>query len=127
MVSLAHVEEGKLELVKDIHRLTNLGACLLDSANGGVMVQKVVWSCLGTEIKEKQMLHPILVKIKSNLGMQKVMVFEISGKSTLRYQGKLCVPDVDGLRQRILAEVNESLYIVHPSSMKNYHDLKEMY
>lgn len=39
--SLAHVEKGKRELVKDIH-LANLGVRLLDSKDGFVLVQEVV-------------------------------------------------------------------------------------
>lgn len=37
MGSLTHVEEGKQELVKDIHRLDNLGVHLLDSKDSGMM------------------------------------------------------------------------------------------
>mgnify|MGYP005874182081 CR=1 FL=1 len=119
MGSLAHVDKEKRELVKDIHRLANLGVCLLDSKDSGVIVQEVVRSSLGAEIKEKQVLDPILMKIKSDVGGKKVVVFDISGDGTLQYQGRLCVHDVDGLRQKILAEVHESHYVVYPCSTKN--------
>lgn len=33
------------------------------------------------------MVDPILMKIKNDVSGQKVMVFEISGDGTLRYQG----------------------------------------
>ncbi|XP_019242092.1 PREDICTED: uncharacterized protein LOC109222153 [Nicotiana attenuata] len=46
---------------------------------------------------------------------------------TLRYQGRLCVPNVDGLRERIMTEAHTSRYSVHPGSTKIYHDLKEVY
>ncbi|XP_070050022.1 uncharacterized protein [Nicotiana tomentosiformis] len=46
---------------------------------------------------------------------------------TLRYQGRLCVPNVDGLRERIMIEANAFRYSVHPGSIKMYHDLKEIY
>ncbi|XP_060200298.1 uncharacterized protein LOC132628537, partial [Lycium barbarum] len=46
---------------------------------------------------------------------------------TLRYRGRLCVPDVDGLRERIMAEAHNSRYSIHPGSTKMYHDLKEIY
>ena len=39
MGSLAHIDEDKRELVKDIHCLSNLGAHLLDSEDSGVFVQ----------------------------------------------------------------------------------------
>ena len=68
MESLAHMEEGKRELVKDIHHFANLGVHLLDSKDGGVMLQEVVRSSLGMAIKEKQVIDPILMKIKSDVG-----------------------------------------------------------
>lgn len=43
------------------------------------------------------MLDSILIKIKSNISGQKVVGFEISGDGTLRYLGRLCIRDVDGL------------------------------
>ena len=45
----------------------------------------------------------------------------------LRYQGRLCVPDVDGLRDQILEEAYGSRYSIHPGSTKMYHDLREIY
>ena len=51
------------------------------------------------------------------------MVLEISSDGTLRYQGRLCVPNIEDLREKVLAEANESRYVVHHSLMKMYHDL----
>ena len=45
----------------------------------------------------------------------------------LRYIGRLCVPDVDGLRVRILEEAHGSCYSIHPGSTKIYHDLRKIY
>nr|XP_009774959.1 PREDICTED: uncharacterized protein LOC104224929 [Nicotiana sylvestris]XP_016436220.1 PREDICTED: uncharacterized protein LOC107762374 [Nicotiana tabacum] len=56
------------------------------------------------------------------------MAFEQGGDDgTLRYRGRLCVPDVDGLRERIMSEAHNSRYSIHPGSTKMYHDLKEIY
>ena len=38
MGSEAHIDDGKKELVRDVHRLAQLGVQLLDSIKGGVMV-----------------------------------------------------------------------------------------
>ncbi|XP_070032593.1 uncharacterized protein [Nicotiana tomentosiformis] len=46
---------------------------------------------------------------------------------TLRYQGRLYVPNVDGLRERIMIEAHTSRYFVHPGLTKMYRDLKEVY
>ena len=45
----------------------------------------------------------------------------------LRYRGRLCVPDVDGLSDRILEESHGSRYSIHPGSAKMYPDLREIY
>ncbi|XP_070012963.1 uncharacterized protein [Nicotiana sylvestris] len=56
------------------------------------------------------------------------MAFEQRGDDgTLRYRDKLCVPNVDELRERIMSEAHNSRYSIHPGSTKMYHDLKEVY
>ena len=45
----------------------------------------------------------------------------------LRYQGRLCVPNVDGLRNQVLEEVHGSRYFIHPGSTKMYHDLRKVF
>ena len=45
----------------------------------------------------------------------------------LRYKGRLCVPDVDGLRDRILEEAHGSRYSIQPGSTKMYHDHREIF
>ncbi|XP_070002207.1 uncharacterized protein [Nicotiana sylvestris] len=43
----------------------------------------------------------------------------------LRHQGCLCVPNVDGLRGRILQEAHSSRYSIYPGSTKMYRDLRQ--
>ena len=40
------------------------------------------------------------------------------GDGVLRYQGRLCVPYVDGLRNWILEEAHGSRYSIHPGLTK---------
>ncbi|KAF3672357.1 putative 3-oxoacyl-[acyl-carrier-protein] reductase, chloroplastic-like isoform X1 [Capsicum annuum] len=87
MGSLSHMDEETQNLVKDIHHLTNLGVCLLDFEDGGVIVQEVERSSLGAKVKEKQILDPIMMQINNDVGRQKVMIFEIGGDGISRYQG----------------------------------------
>lgn len=51
MGSFSHVDEEKLGLIKDIYN--NLKFRLLDYEDRGVIVQEVVKSFLGVEVKEK--------------------------------------------------------------------------
>ncbi|WMV32978.1 hypothetical protein MTR67_026363 [Solanum verrucosum] len=64
MGSVAHVEEEKKELSKDVHHLDRLGVCLLYSSDGGVIVKNMSESLLVSEVKEKQDSDPILLQLK---------------------------------------------------------------
>ena len=59
---------------------------------------------------EKQDQDPILLQLKDNVHKQKVMVFTKGGDGVLRYQGRFCVPSVDGIRERIMSEAHNSRY-----------------
>ncbi|PHU19290.1 hypothetical protein BC332_10441 [Capsicum chinense] len=58
-------------MVKDVHRLANLGVRLLDFEDGGVVVHDIYKSSLCGEVKEKQAGDPILIQIKCDVGHQK--------------------------------------------------------
>ena len=45
----------------------------------------------------------------------------------MRYQGRLCVPNVDDLRNQILEEAHGSRYFIHSGFTKMYHDLREVF
>ena len=53
--------------------------------------------------------------------------FSQRGDGVLRYQGTLCVTNVDDLRSRILEEGHGAHYSIHPGSTKMYHDLREFF
>ena len=40
---------------------------------------------------------------------------------------KLCVPDIDNLREEILEEAHSTAYSVHTSTTKMYHNIKDLY
>jgi len=91
-------------------------------------VQNMAESSLVVEVKEKQYDNPLLVQLKEGIHKHKTMAFSLSmDDCMLRYQGRLCVPDVDGLWERIMIEAHTSRYSVHPCCTKMYHDLKEVY
>ncbi|WMV29602.1 hypothetical protein MTR67_022987 [Solanum verrucosum] len=54
MGSVAHVEDDKKELVRDVHRLTQLGGHLVDSNEGGVIVHNGSKSSFVSYVKAKQ-------------------------------------------------------------------------
>ncbi|KAH0692437.1 hypothetical protein KY285_019534 [Solanum tuberosum] len=91
MDSVAHVEEEMRELAKDVHRLARLGVCLMSISDGGVTVPNRAESSLVVE---------------GAVHNQRVEVFSQGGDGVLRYQGRLCVPDVGATKMyRDLREV----------------------
>ena len=50
--------------------------------------------------------------------------FALGGDNILRYLDRLCIPDVDDLRTKIISEDHGYRYLVHPCSTKMYDDLK---
>ncbi|XP_070032374.1 uncharacterized protein [Nicotiana tomentosiformis] len=80
------------------------------------------------DVKEKQYNDPLLAQLKEGIHKHKTMAFFLGiGDRKLRYQGRLRVPNVDGLRERIMTEAHTFMYFVHSDSTKMYHDLKEVY
>ncbi|XP_019225443.1 PREDICTED: uncharacterized protein LOC109207021 [Nicotiana attenuata] len=99
----------------------------MDSGNGGVVLQNTAKLFLITEVKERQYEDPELVKLRKRVPQQRKPLLELKGDGVLRYKGHLCVPDVAGLRDKIMSEAHYSRYSIYPGSMKMYHDIKEVY
>ncbi|KAH0709210.1 hypothetical protein KY284_010637 [Solanum tuberosum] len=112
MSSVAHIEEDNKELVRDIHRLDRLGVLLVDSTKGGVMIHN------GSELS---------FVVDEAVLKKSVEAFSQGGDVVLRYQGRLCVPNVDDLREQILSEAHSSWYSIHLGATKMYRDLLEIY
>lgn len=53
--------------------------------------------------------------------------FSLDNEGVLWISGRLCVPNVDNLREEILEEAYFAAYSVHPVSTKMYHDIKDLY
>ena len=91
-----------------------------------MIVQFRVRLTLIDEIKRAQDSDPALVKLKDMVKAGQETKFEIH-QGILKLNGRLCVPNVDGLRQRILQEAHCAPYSVHPEATKMYHDIKDTY
>ena len=91
------VEERKRELAKDVHKLARLVFRHMDSTEGGIMVTNGAESSLLSKVKEKQDQHPISLDLNASVHSQRVLDIEQGGDGVFIYQGRLCVPKVDGL------------------------------
>ena len=84
-------------------------------------------SSLLKDVKEKQDMDPSLIELKKSVETKVIDSFSKGGDGVLRYQGRLCVPNMDGLRELILEEAHSSQYSIHPGSTKMYRDLRDIY
>ena len=67
MGSIAHVQDEKKKLVKDIHILAIIGVRLVDSTSGGVSVNPSSESSLVVELKKGQRLNPVLMELMNSV------------------------------------------------------------
>ncbi|XP_070029222.1 uncharacterized protein [Nicotiana sylvestris] len=79
------------------------------------------------EVKERQYDDPELVKLRKRVPQLKKPLLELKRDGVLKYRGRLCVPDVVGLQDRIMLEAHYLVYSIHPRSTKMYSNIKEVY
>lgn len=120
--NVVHVEYEKKELVRG---LAWLGVYVV--TKGGAMVHHSSESSFLVDVKFKIHLDPILINLKQSVLNKSVETFSHGGDGVLRYQGRLCVSDVDGVRDKILEEDHDSRYFIHLGATNMYRDLREVY
>jgi hypothetical protein len=86
-----------------------------------------VGSSLLLEIRRGQLEDEKVQEIKHNIMEEKSPGFSEDDEGVLWYKGRICVPNVKELKEKILREAHESAYSIHPGGNKMYHDLKATY
>jgi hypothetical protein len=86
-----------------------------------------VGSSLLQEIQRGQLEDKKIQEIKRNIKEEKLSGFLEDDEDVLWYKGRICVPNVKELNDKILREAHESAYSIHPRENKMYHDLNATY
>jgi hypothetical protein len=86
-----------------------------------------VGSSLLQEIRRGQLEDKKVKEIKRNIEEEKSTDFSEDDEGVLWYKGRICVPNVKKLKDKILCEPHESAYSIHPRGNKMYHDFKATY
>jgi hypothetical protein len=66
-------------------------------------------------------------EIKSSIKEEESPGFSQDDEGVLWCKGRICVPNIKELKDKILHEAHESAYSIHPGGSKMYHDLKATY
>ncbi|WMV32982.1 hypothetical protein MTR67_026367, partial [Solanum verrucosum] len=67
-----------------------------------------------SDVKAKQGLDLILIELREVVLNKSVEALSKGGDGVLRYQGCLCVPNIDDLKERILSKAHSFQYYIHP-------------
>jgi hypothetical protein len=86
-----------------------------------------VGSSLLQEIQRGQLEDEKVQEIKCNIKEEKSPGFSEDDEGVLWYTGRICVPNIKELKDKILREAHESAYSIHPGGNKMYHHLKASY
>ena len=98
-----------------------------NSLDGGALVHHNSELSLVDKVKSKQHIYLALMDVKESVLGKLNESFSLGGDGMLRYHGRLCVHDVDGLGYQILAEAHGSRNSIHPGLAKMYNDIRETY
>jgi hypothetical protein len=90
-------------------------------------MQMEVGSSLLHDIQRGQMEDEKVQEIKRNIKEEKSSGFSKDDEGVSWYKGRIYVPNVKELKDKILCEAHESTYSIHPRGSKMYHDIKVTY
>jgi hypothetical protein len=120
-VSQLVVDSMPFELCREFDKL-NLTIVVNTEA-----MEMEVGSGLLQEIQKSQLEDEKVQEIKRNIKEEKSLDFTEDDEGVLWYKGRICVPNVMELMDKILREAHESAYSIHPQGNKMFHDLKATY
>ncbi|WMV21147.1 hypothetical protein MTR67_014532 [Solanum verrucosum] len=97
------------------------------SERGGVLASIEVRATFSKEIKAKQFDDENLEELRKKTVIGKAQETTLDAECVLNFKGRICVPKVDDLIQKLLAESHSSRYSIHPDVIKMDRDLKKIY
>jgi hypothetical protein len=106
------------ELAKDFERL-NLG---IVTHTEGVTIE--LEPTLEQEICKGQIRDAKIQEIKDLITEGRGPEFMEDEQGTIWFKNRICVPEIDSLRETILKEAHDSVYSIHPGSTKMYQDFE---
>jgi hypothetical protein len=86
-----------------------------------------VGSNLLQEIRKGQVEDEKIQEIKRNIKEEKSPGFSEDEEGVLWHKGRICVPNIKELKDKILREVHVCTHSIHPGGNKMYHALKSTY
>ncbi|GFS36766.1 hypothetical protein Acr_00g0047920 [Actinidia rufa] len=77
-------------------------------------------------VKRRQPEDPYLWKVYEEMLVNPKLDFTLQDKA-LRFQGRLCVPNISEVKRQVLEEAHNTKFTMHPGGTKMYRNLKEIF
>jgi hypothetical protein len=115
------VDSIPFELCEEFDKLN------LRIVRNGKAMEMEVGSNLLHEIQKGHLEDEKIQEIKRNIKEEKSPDFLEDEDGVLWYKGRICVPNIKELKDKILHEAHESAYFIHLGGNKMYHNLTATY
>ncbi|GKA49364.1 putative nucleotidyltransferase, ribonuclease H [Tanacetum coccineum] len=110
-----------------LHDLERLDVELCVRGSGGYWASMRIESNLMLQIKEAQRDDGELWAIVQNVEDDKHTEFSVDDDGVVWFEDRLCVPNDQALREKVMTEAHSSPFTIHPGSTKMYRDLKQYF
>ncbi|XP_070005700.1 uncharacterized protein [Nicotiana sylvestris] len=127
MGSLAFILVGKKPLALEILALANQFVRLDVSKPSRILDCTVARSSLFERIREWQYDDLHLLILRNTVWNSDAKQATVGDDGVLSMHGRVCMPNVDGLRELILEKAYSSRYSIHPGAAKMYQVLQQHY
>ncbi|GJR96413.1 putative nucleotidyltransferase, ribonuclease H [Tanacetum coccineum] len=110
-----------------LHDLERLDVELCVRGSGGYWASMRIESNLMLQIKEAQRDDGELWAIVQNVEDGKHTEFSVDDDGVVWFEDRLCVPNDQALREKVMTKAHSSPFTIHPGSTKMYRDLKQYF
>ncbi|XP_070031680.1 uncharacterized protein [Nicotiana tomentosiformis] len=127
MGSLAFIPVGERPIASDIQMLANQLVRMDILEPICVLACTIARSSLFKRIRDRQYDDPHLLVLRDTVRHSGSKQVTVGYYGVLMMQGRVCLPNVDGLRELILEDAHSSRYSIHPGAAKIYQNMRQHY
>ncbi|CAH9076112.1 unnamed protein product [Cuscuta epithymum] len=127
--ALSRKTHASIALMKTIHPelRKEIDAFGLEMVVQGRLMAIMATPSIFEDMGNKQEEDPNLVEIKKGIHEGKSSDFQVDDKGVLKFRGRLCIPNVEEFKKKILKEAHGTPFAMHPGVTKMYSDLKQSF
>ncbi|GFS33112.1 hypothetical protein Acr_00g0026380 [Actinidia rufa] len=122
-VNLACLVTSQVPLLDELER----AEIEVDAPDTNTMLTTMIAQPILIEtVKRRQPEDPYLWKVYEEMLVNSKPYFTLQDRA-LRFQGRLCVPNIPEVKRQVLEETHNTKFTMHPGGTKMYRDLKEIF